>query len=170
MRNSDLFSSISMFIMAIGVVGGLSYWWILQKSTPPTIISLVTDNRCQPLGHPCLAKAPTFSLSFALPSTLVPLRPFEVSVITQGVDPKQMFVDFIMPGMTMPPNQITLIPSNQANRWIGKAILPLCSSGQSTWIATLELIDRQNNIYRGQLPFLIQTLPEKSLGQKVIGF
>lgn len=154
MKHSDRFARIlSTLMIAPGILGGLFYWLTMEKS--PAAIPLIADSHCQPLGNPCLVRAATFSLTFALPKTLVPLRPFEVEVITQGVEAKQITVDFIMPEMTMPPNQITLIPSDRHNRWLGKAILPLCSLGQSTWAAILELIDKQNRIYRGQLLFSI---------------
>ncbi len=80
-------------------------------------------------------------------SNPVPLQPFELTVQASGAE--RMAANFAMQGMDMGPNRYVLERSADG-LWHGKIILPVCVSGTSSWIMTLELDDGK----RVQIPFV----------------
>ncbi|MGD2076182.1 MAG: hypothetical protein PVG38_14875 [Gammaproteobacteria bacterium] len=87
----------------------------------------------------CVAAADDLSMRFTLGPGLRALSPFPVLVELQSdrqVD--SVIVAFAMKGMDMGPNRYRLI-SDGADRWLGNATLPVCSSGRSDWLARFEV-------------------------------
>jgi hypothetical protein len=69
----------------------------------------------------------TTSIRFSqIPSKM---RPFQVTVQHAGA--KQIYVDFVMPGMAMGLNRYRMLW--QDNVWQAKVILPACVQGRSDW-------------------------------------
>ena len=79
-------------------------------------------------------------------SVPVPFKPFDLTVRTPVVE--QVFADFTMQGMDMGLNRYTL--QRTADGVLqGKIILPMCVSGESNWMMTLELDGAKR-----QIPFV----------------
>lgn len=78
-------------------------------------------------------------------SSPVPLQPFDLVVKASGAS--RVSADFTMQGMDMGPNHYALQRSDDG-AWHGKIVLPVCVSGTSNWILTLELDGA-----RVQIPF-----------------
>jgi len=51
---------------------------------------------------------------------------------------RQVLVQFTMKGMDMGLNRYRLV-SDGAGRWTGKAMLPVCTTGRTDWLATVML-------------------------------
>lgn len=66
----------------------------------------------------------------------VVLKPFDLVVKAPGA--RQVSADFVMQGMNMGPNRYRLLRAADG-AWHGKIVLPVCISGASVWILTLEL-------------------------------
>ena len=82
------------------------------------------------------------------------LTPFPFSVEVRGNQPVEaVLVSFGMQGMDMGVNRYQLI-SDGAERWLGNVTLPVCSSGRSDWVASVELSTRQNR-FAVDVPFVI---------------
>lgn len=73
------------------------------------------------------------------------LKPFELKVIAPDAD--QVSADFTMQGMDMGSNRYVL-QRNADGAWQGRVVLPVCVSGTSNWMLTLELDGK-----RRQIPF-----------------
>lgn len=69
-------------------------------------------------------------------SNPAPLKPFDLVVTASGA--RQVSADFAMQGMDMGPNRYLLQRATDGT-WHGKVVLPVCVSGTSNWILTLEL-------------------------------
>jgi hypothetical protein len=79
-------------------------------------------------------------------SSPAPLKPFDLIVKASGAE--QVSADFAMQGMDMGPNRYALQRSSDG-AWHGRIVLPVCVSGTSNWILTLELDGA-----RVQIPFI----------------
>ena len=69
-------------------------------------------------------------------SVPTPLKRFDL--VVQAPDAGQVAADFAMQGMDMGPNHYVL-QRTADGAWQGKIVLPVCVSGASNWIMTLEL-------------------------------
>ena len=79
-------------------------------------------------------------------STPTPLTRFDL--VVKAPDAGQVAADFAMQGMDMGPNRYVL--QRMANGgWTAKVLLPVCVSGASNWVMTLEL----DGVKR-QIPFV----------------
>ncbi|HHH46968.1 MAG TPA: hypothetical protein ENK53_08185 [Thiotrichales bacterium] len=81
-----------------------------------------------------------------------PMRPFPVRV--EVADAEQVVIRFEMPGMDMGRNLYRLKPAG-AGRWEGRAVLPVCLSGRSDWVAEAEILTRRGR-YVARFPFRLQ--------------
>lgn len=79
-------------------------------------------------------------------SSPVPLEPFDLVVKASGAE--RVSADFAMQGMDMGPNRYALQRSADG-AWRGRIVLPVCVSGTSNWMVTLELDGA-----RAQIPFV----------------
>lgn len=79
-------------------------------------------------------------------SSPVPLKPFDL--IVKASVAGQVSADFAMQGMDMGPNRYALQRSADGD-WHGRIVLPVCVSGTSNWVLTLELDGA-----RVQIPFI----------------
>lgn len=79
-------------------------------------------------------------------SAPTPLKRFDLAV--KAPDARQVAADFVMQGMDMGPNRYVL-QRTADGVWYGKIVLPVCVSGASKWIMTLEL----DGVKR-QIPFV----------------
>jgi hypothetical protein len=79
-------------------------------------------------------------------SAPTPLKRFDL--VVKAPDAGQVAADFAMQGMDMGPNHYVL-QRTADGAWNAKVILPVCVSGTSNWVMTLEL----DGVKR-QIPFV----------------
>jgi len=79
-------------------------------------------------------------------SAPTPLKRFDL--VVKGGDIRQVAADFAMQGMDMGPNHYEL-QRTADGVWNAKVVLPVCVSGTSNWVMTLEL----DGVKR-QIPFV----------------
>jgi len=78
------------------------------------------------------------------------MQPFPVHV--EVAEAAAVEVRFEMPGMNMGENRYRL-RQTPAGSWEGRAVLPICLSGRSDWVARVELRDRDGHRYEAVFPF-----------------
>lgn len=107
-----------------------------------TVHRLVAEQGCDIRGQACAASGEGRAFSLAIPADVRPLRPFDVRVVVPpGLDytPSRVLVEFEMLGMDMGVNRYRLERYADGS-WQGKAVLPVCSTGRTDWIATVSVM------------------------------
>lgn len=99
----------------------------------------VADN-CDVAVTTCWIRAGEIALSLSMGSDVRPLQPFPLNLTIEGgeVDAQSVVADFQMQGMEMGANRYRLIP--QPDGWQAMVTLPLCTSSQMDWLATIEFM------------------------------
>jgi len=102
----------------------------------------------------CVAAADDFSLRFSMGPDMQVLAPFPVRVEVQGGRrADSVTATFAMQGMDMGVNRYQLV-SDGAGRWLANVTLPVCTSGRSDWIASLEVMTKGRR-FAVEVPFVI---------------
>lgn len=104
---------------------------------------------CTPIGQVCRLAAPQGGISLHFADGVSPLTPFSVEVTTT-LPAEAVSVSFEMVGMDMGPNRNRLAPKGEV--WEGRAVLPVCVTGRTDWVATVE-IRSGDGLFRGRFPF-----------------
>jgi hypothetical protein len=106
--------------------------------------SLGEAGLCAPLGHECIVRSDTRLIGIELPSEVQPLTRFPVKVRVEGLEPGSVVVQFDMKSMDMGVNRFGLRQKGAV--WEGEAILPVCTSGRTDWLATVEATTQAGTI------------------------
>lgn len=89
------------------------------------------------------------------------LRPFQAELVVNEPIAGAL-LDFDMAGMEMGVNEVELQPAAarqkpaQGQRWLGKVVLPVCSSGRRDWLARLEIDTETQGRQVVTIPFELQ--------------
>jgi hypothetical protein len=113
--------------------------WFAQVETPRVMLSAPAD--CHLSQKTCAVRSEELSVSVFPSDNVRALKPFSFQVRLEGplADTVQdVTVHFAMVGMDMGVNRFHL-RRKADQRWQGKVILPLCTTGRSDWIATVEI-------------------------------
>lgn len=101
----------------------------------------VEPSGCNPAVDTCTAKADDMILHVRLGPPVVVLKSFPVTVRlhpSSRFAVRQVLVQFTMKGMDMGLNRYRLV-SDGDGRWTGTAMLPVCTTGRTDWLATVVL-------------------------------
>ena len=124
---------------------------LLGCSPEPVTEQLGTAVKCRPLGRVCTVSEAGRAVSLRLPAEIKPLTRFPVKVALEGIDADAVVVEFTMKGMDMGLNRFGLQSGDGG--WSGEAILPVCTTGRTDWLATVEA-QTAGGVVRADFTFL----------------
>ena len=107
---------------------------------------------CDPTRRVCEVYGEGLRVRLHLGPGVKAMQPFPVRVEVDGAE--QVTIRFEMPGMDMGRN-IHRLKRTSAGRWEGLAVLPVCLSGRSDWVAEVEILTRQGRRL-ARFPFRLQ--------------
>ena len=122
------------------------------ESGTATPLKVAAD--CDSARATCVAQAEGLAVELALGPEVRPMTPFQIRLLaaegplsaSAGVE-----LEFQMRAMDMGLNRYRLRRDEQGI-WSGRAILPVCSSGRSDWLAQLDIRDGERR-WTAVLPF-----------------
>jgi len=102
----------------------------------------------------CLAVAADLSLHLSMGPDMRVLAPFPLSVEVQGEQSVDAIAaSFTMQGMDMGMNRYQLV-NDGAERWFANVTLPVCASGRSDWLVSLEVVTKGRR-FTLEIPFVV---------------
>jgi hypothetical protein len=150
---------IIVFAMALffglnqpGLISGL-----INSGEHVTEIALIVDSQCSPVGSPCMSMGDDLSMEFQLGPDISAMRKFPIQVKTRKLPDlviDNVRIEFKMQGMEMGQNNF-LLQASDDNTWDGHAILPVCVSGRSDWMARV-VASSGSNEYVAEYYFMVQ--------------
>ncbi|MDP2197910.1 MAG: hypothetical protein Q8K01_04935, partial [Sulfurimicrobium sp.] len=135
LSNKPLVATIAALILAIGAAVGARLWLV---PNPEASITAPLDTACDLHAGPCSSDIPgggRIELSIE-PRPIPLLRPLRLVVKTQGLDTRQVEVDFTGTDMNMGYNRPQLKQEGE-HRFTGETVLPVCITGHMTWQAAV---------------------------------
>lgn len=108
-----------------------------REAPLPETVNL-PGNRCH--SRVCTTQANERRVTLRFHETPNPLKPFAFDVSLQGFpedDVRGVQIAFLMRGMDMGRNLYRLQPGPEG--YTGRAVLPICTSGRSDWIAEVRI-------------------------------
>ena len=131
----------TLLLAIIAVVG-----FKLAPQLKPAVDVRLPVSPCDPGRQACTARLPdggelTFSIS---PRPITPLRPLSLEVTLKGSRAQKVEVDFDGSEMRMGYNRPQL--DGESQRFLGQTTLPVCITGNMTWVATVLLSDEKQRI------------------------
>lgn len=136
MDKGQRFLWILVGVLALALVGVAVYkaWPLLY---PEVAWEVPFDPACDLRRGPCGSQIPGVSgrISFEIaPRTIPPVQPLHLSVVTEGVDVKEVSVDFSGLDMNMGFNR-AILHEVQPGRFEGRGMLPVCVRRRMAWEA-----------------------------------
>jgi hypothetical protein len=138
-----LTASVIGLLVLLGALASMGYSrlgdWFAQGETPRLMFSAPAD--CNLSWKTCTMKSEHLSVSVYPSDNVQAFKPFSFQVRLHGplADTVQdVTVHFAMVGMDMGVNRFHL-QRKADQRWRGKVILPVCTTGRRDWIATVEI-------------------------------
>lgn len=134
----------SLWLMVLGllaVVIGVAVYKALPLLSPEPVLSAPLDPHCDLRSGPCEARFPgggtlTFEI---LPRAIPVLVPLSLRVVTQGLEPRGVEVDFAGVDMNMGFNRVSLMAAG-GDRFEGEGMLPTCVRQRMDWEAKVLLM------------------------------
>jgi len=132
-------------LAALAVVGAIALsavamglrWWQVERAAARKGRELVVLGECRPWAGWCEARSGGARLRLRFEGPAAPLRRFTVRVVAEGGEPPaRVTVRFEMPGMAMGQAPLALAPDG-AGGWRGEAVLPVCATGRTDWVAVV---------------------------------
>lgn len=133
--NKPLVATIAALILAIGAAVGARLWLV---PNPETSVTAALDPSCDLHAGPCSSDIPgggRIELSIE-PRPIPLLRPLRLVVKTQGLDARQVEVDFTGVDMNMGFNRPKLKEEGD-QQFSGETVLPVCITGRMAWQAAV---------------------------------
>jgi hypothetical protein len=156
MKKTALIIVLVLLVMAISLVV-----WYPQRATEDTKpVTTIETKPCESLLTGCVRQIDGFSILLKFPGNVVYLKPFPVEVNISGDNVSQLKsvnIKFTMTRMDMGLNEYRLQRDAQNSMlWKGNAVLPVCVTGRSDWLAHIEaeLNDRR---YQLIVPFEVSS-------------
>lgn len=122
-----------------------------QLATP---MQIVAD--CDSAKQACAARGEDLEFELRLGPPVRPMEAFGIQLrgLRGALDADaQITVEFQMRDMDMGLNRYRLEPAADG-AWQGRAILPVCTTGRSDWIARVEIVQRGRR-WTAELPFSV---------------
>ncbi len=140
-------------------------WRLAQYFQKPDIpagmretVWLTPEPDCNVTERICQATGPDVRLRLQLGPPVSVMRSFPIRVKLDGDygEVEQVSVLFTMEGMNMGLNWYRL-KEGRAGRWIGQAMLPVCTSGRTDWIARVSVRAGRRD-WKVEFPFEAESL------------
>ncbi|HEY9199615.1 MAG TPA: hypothetical protein VIR60_09625 [Gammaproteobacteria bacterium] len=146
-------------LLAVLVLLGIAIGaWLRSHpdDAPASATWLTVDADCDSARQTCSARAADLEIELRLGPPVRPMEAFEIRL--QGspealADAAQITLEFQMRDMDMGLNRYRLERAADGV-WRGRAILPMCVSGRSDWLAKVE-IDQDGRRWTAELPFTV---------------
>lgn len=146
-----LLTVLALIALAIGL-------WSLRPDAdtarPATPLQVAAD--CDCARQACVARGAELDLELLLGPPVRPMEAFDIRLRSLrgvlGVD-AQISVEFQMRAMDMGLNRYRLEPAADG-LWQGRAILPVCTTGRSDWVARID-IEQGGRRWTAELPFTV---------------
>lgn len=125
-----------------------------DAAQPATLLQAAAD--CDSARQACAARGEDLEFELRLGPSVRPMEAFDVRLrgLRGALDADaQISVEFQMRGMDMGLNRYRLEPAADG-AWQGRAMLPVCTTGRSDWIARVEIAQRGRR-WTAELPFSV---------------
>lgn len=143
--------------LAIAILGGVWFLRPEMDATPGGALPLRVAAGCDSARHACVASGKDLEFEVRLGPPVRPMEPFEIRLRglrdTLAAD-AQVSMEFQMRGMDMGLNRYRLERAADG-AWQGRAILPVCTTGRSDWLARVEVVQRGQR-WSAELPFEVK--------------
>lgn len=114
---------------------------LLGCGTEERVLPMTVEAGCDAAAGPCGAEGEDLSIRFRLGSPVRPLSRFDIELFAEGPSAgriDRVEVWFEMADMDMGLNRYRL-DARGKGRWTGVAMLPVCTSGRSDWLARVRI-------------------------------
>lgn len=155
-----LWGAVALLLVITGWFAGLHLWssgtrddFLSRSAAIP--LAVVPD--CDVARNRCLAKDASIAVYLRLGSLAATLEPFPVEVTVQTADgaaPSRVEIEFLMSGMDMGINRYRL-DAGEDGQWLGRAILPVCTTGRRDWLAVVNVVMGERTWQAG-FPFTVR--------------
>lgn len=131
-------------------------WWQIEDAAARRGRELVVPGECRPWAGWCEARSGALRLRLRFEGPHEPLRRFAVRVAAEGgTEPAEVTIRFEMPGMAMGQVPLALTPDG-AGGWRGEAVLPVCATGRTDWVAEVRAVPADGRDPRlARFPFTV---------------
>ncbi len=147
------------FLLVIFLAVSMAAVWRLRLDTdapPPAATLLVAEADCDSSQRICVARSDSLTLGLRMVPPVRALQPFALQLGIPG-EPlpadARVEVQLQMRGMDMGVNRYRLVVDAEGI-WHGTAIVPVCVSGRSDWLAQVE-VTAGGKRWLAELPFTL---------------
>jgi hypothetical protein len=144
MKTKQVIVVCGLLLFSVALIVGFFVRNAVVKNSPPPPITVQLPCATPTAG--CTATIGKQTLSVSLVGALKPLQPFQVWVKAPGA--RKVEASFTMADMNMGLNQYKLT-SNTGGVFQATVTLPVCISGRSEWVMTLDI----DETLRVSMPF-----------------
>lgn len=128
-----LWAALALALAGLALAAG---YFLRPLLHPEAELSAPLNTACDLRAGPCTSTLPDggrITLSI-LPRSLPLARPLEIEVRLEGVDAREVAVDFVGVNMDMGLNRAPLQPAGE-DRFTGSGMLPVCARSRMVWDA-----------------------------------
>lgn len=155
-RGTRVALAILLLLMAVVIAGRMLSVGPESGSGPAANALRLSDAGCDSARRACGAQGDDFAIEWLLGPPVRPLESFALQLrVVRGSVPMdaQITVDFQMRDMDMGQTRYRLQRAADGV-WQGRAMLPVCVSGRSDWVAALS-IQADGRRWTAELPFTL---------------
>lgn len=156
MTRNRLFAWIAALLLLSALVAALTLLRPMLNSPAAAEVLHLTDAQCDSARQACLATGTGLGIEWRLAPPVRPMQQFDMQLrVARGElsADAEVIVEFQMRDMNMGLNRYWLEPA-AAGTWRGRAMLPVCTSARSDWLATLTIQDGDRR-WTAELPFTV---------------
>lgn len=132
---------VAAAVLLVAVV--ISAWRLRSGLDVPSVPLVASATDCDSARTACGAQGEGLEIELRLGPPVQPLEPFDIALrIADGAlaDSAVVEVRFVMQGMDMGINRYRLARAADGI-WRGRAVLPVCTSRRTDWLAELDIRD-----------------------------
>lgn len=156
MTRNRLLALIAGFILIGALMAAINLLRTRSDSPAAADVLRMTDAHCDSARRACLATGADLGVEWRLGPPVRPMEQFAMQLrVTRGAlgADAEVVVEFQMRDMDMGLNRYRL-ERGAAGTWLGRAMVPVCMSGRSDWLATLDIRDGDRH-WTAELPFTV---------------
>lgn len=149
---SKTLSMLLIAVLALAMAGA----WLLRPGKdmlPESTASLQVAGDCDVAERACSARGGELHFELQLGPPVRPMEAFDIRLRGTPAADAQISVEFRMIGMDMGLNRYRLERAADGE-WRGRAMLPVCTTGRSDWMAQVEIIQGGRR-WVAELPFTV---------------
>ncbi len=164
MNHRVLWLSVLLLLALLLGLPQIKTWLAPPVTIPPQVLEL--EAGCQAHIATCVARGEALAVRLMLGPEVVAMQafPVQLEISTTGLQAmtvERVEIDFVMDGMNMGLNRYTLAAAGE-NRWHASAILPMCISRRSDWLADVKIYAKQGT-WTARFPFQIKAAEQAPL-------